>query len=272
MTKKSSGQTLLIVVLLMTVGLTTGLSLISRSLTDIKISRRGEESSRAFSAAEAGIEESLRSGVASSGTFTENASEYKVTKTGVGGSSAPFSLGQINHDDTQTVWLIGHDTSGGLDYAQAYSGSTIDVCWGETNPSAAIEAIVYYRDLSSKIKVWRQAFDPEARGNNFSPVDSSAGGNCGSLNLKYRKTLDLSEISGSKIALRLRPFYNPSPVILGVGPAASANLPGQGEEIVSTGKVSGSEVVRKVRVFTSYKVVPAIFDYVLYSQKSLMKF
>ncbi|MGB9585898.1 MAG: hypothetical protein ACPL7A_00585, partial [Anaerolineales bacterium] len=60
--KKNSGQALLIILLVMAVGLTIGLAVISRSVTDIRISRQEEESARMFSVAEAGIEEALKAG------------------------------------------------------------------------------------------------------------------------------------------------------------------------------------------------------------------
>ena len=47
---------LLVVVLTMIVALTVGLSLASRTITNMKISKQNEESQRAFQAAEAGIE------------------------------------------------------------------------------------------------------------------------------------------------------------------------------------------------------------------------
>ncbi|MFH0863897.1 MAG: PilX N-terminal domain-containing pilus assembly protein, partial [Candidatus Gottesmanbacteria bacterium] len=57
---KQNGQILLIVLLVMVVGLTMGLSLATRSATDVKISSQLEHSSRAFAAAEAGIEAALK--------------------------------------------------------------------------------------------------------------------------------------------------------------------------------------------------------------------
>jgi len=60
--KFQRGQAALIALLVLTVATTIGLSLIARSTTDVSITRTQEESSRAFSAAEAGIELALKSG------------------------------------------------------------------------------------------------------------------------------------------------------------------------------------------------------------------
>lgn len=59
MVKYPHGQVLLITVLVLSIAVTIALSLIGRSVTDVSMSRNLEESARAFSAAEAGIEETL---------------------------------------------------------------------------------------------------------------------------------------------------------------------------------------------------------------------
>ena len=56
MIKYQKGQILLLVVLVMTIALTIGLSLATRTITDIRTTTEEENSQRAFSAAEAGIE------------------------------------------------------------------------------------------------------------------------------------------------------------------------------------------------------------------------
>ncbi|MBU3957074.1 hypothetical protein KKI19_02265 [Patescibacteria group bacterium] len=48
MKRDSSGQALLIILLVMAVALTIGLSVVSRSITDIRISQEQEQSARAF--------------------------------------------------------------------------------------------------------------------------------------------------------------------------------------------------------------------------------
>jgi len=62
--RNNSGQALLIILLIMAVALTIGLSVVSRSVTDIRISQEQEESARVFSAAEAGLESLLATGEA----------------------------------------------------------------------------------------------------------------------------------------------------------------------------------------------------------------
>src|SRR3990172_9534276 len=54
-----SGQILILVLLIVVVSLAVGLSVASRNLTNLKISTQTEQSQRAFSAAEGGVEDVL---------------------------------------------------------------------------------------------------------------------------------------------------------------------------------------------------------------------
>ena len=54
-----SGQILILVLLIVVVSLAVGLSVASRNLTNLKISTQSQESQRAFSAAEGGVEDTL---------------------------------------------------------------------------------------------------------------------------------------------------------------------------------------------------------------------
>src|SRR3989344_8115565 len=79
--KYHKGQALLIVVLSLAVVLTIVLSILARSVTDIKISTGSENALRAFSAAEAGVERALIAGGSigatqiGDATFTANVTE-----------------------------------------------------------------------------------------------------------------------------------------------------------------------------------------------------
>src|SRR3989344_2427210 len=57
--RMKSGQILILVLLIVVVSLAVGLSVASRNLTNLRISTQTEESQRAFSAAEGGVEDVL---------------------------------------------------------------------------------------------------------------------------------------------------------------------------------------------------------------------
>lgn len=80
------GQAALIVTLVVIVGLTVAVAVISRSVTDVGVSTQEEERARSFSAAEAGIEDALRQDLSTiaGGNFQvggpETTTNYTVTK------------------------------------------------------------------------------------------------------------------------------------------------------------------------------------------------
>src|SRR3989344_4715713 len=80
--RRQAGQILLIVILVIVISSTVGLSLVSRSITSLRTSTEEAEPQKAFSAAEAGIERALQGdlliGSTTDGIFTANKSKYRV--------------------------------------------------------------------------------------------------------------------------------------------------------------------------------------------------
>src|SRR4051812_32744238 len=103
----SSGQILVLVLLVVLVGLTVGLSIASRTLSTLKSSGDLDQSNRAFSAAEAGVEKALatiKSGSACSGTDCGVGALSGVESTAVkvvnaGGSTSAFGIPNLKRDD-----------------------------------------------------------------------------------------------------------------------------------------------------------------------------
>ena len=261
---RQSGQALLIVLLVMAVGLTIALSIVSRSVTDIRISQGEEESARAFSAAEAGIEESLRAGSAISPDL--EGISIQVTETERGGGDSFVFDSTIDEGDTQTVWLVPHDSDGNLVLSPYYTEGTIDVCWQETDPETALEAAIFYQDPAGNYKVARGAYDDQAssRGEGFDSPDSDQ---CSILDRKKELNLAGFGITPSVdtlIALRLRPLYNQAEVGVEGAGGDGGLIPTQEKCFESTATTENG-VTRKVRQCQSFPAPPAIFDYVLFS-------
>jgi Tfp pilus assembly protein PilX len=88
---RESGQALVLVLLSLSVVLTLVLFILARSITDVTVSSRQEESVRAFSAAEAGIERALVAGTGFGTTEIGNASyTTSVTDFALGGNDMNF--------------------------------------------------------------------------------------------------------------------------------------------------------------------------------------
>ena len=261
--KGSSGQVLLVILLVMFVGLTISLALLSRTTTDIKLSRDLEESSRAFSAAEAGIEEALRGVIASTPQEITTGVSFNVTSQEAGQGSGVFSLGKVEKENVGTVWFVEHDADGNLVETAVYGASRITLCWKEGDTTAPqIEAIVLYKD-GTDYKVARRFYNPSGISGS-DDCDDAAG-----TFYPYKTDVDLPT-ADVLLALRLKPIGGSA--LLAVDPpegVANNSLPSQGREIISTGKAGGT--VRKIKVIKSYPSWPEIFDYVLFSGGGLSK-
>lgn len=259
-----SGQVLLMTLLVLAVATTIGLALIGRASTDVSISNRIEESARAFSAAEAGIEEALKTGASVANNQLTNA-KYSVNVVTSGGPNVyPFPA-KTPRGTAATLWFAPHASDGSLDKTQAFGGAGIDVCWSSEPLAPAILVSVLY-DSSGTYKIARAAFDPAGRGNNFTSV-AAAGAGCGQGNV-FKASITFSALgilAGDKLlALRLQPVYADTQFY--VDPRG-VPLPLQGTRIESTGQTD-TGITRKIVAFQEFRSPSAIFDAVIYSQGS----
>jgi Tfp pilus assembly protein PilX len=270
-----SGQAALIALLVLTIASTLGLSLIARTTTDVSVTRNIEESSRAFSAAEAGVEETLKSGAASEAVVIDPTLgvSYSVKVDPVGGTANSLVFSQKTlKENTETVWLVAHSDPDTIVETPVYTANTIDVCWSSEPTTPAIVVSILYKKFGGSYQVARAAYDPDGtRANNFSLPTALSGGCGAATNTTYRSTIRFSDysinpVNDTIIALRIRPVY--SGTLIAVKPAQ--DLPVQGNLIQSTGK-SGTEVNRKIVVYQQFRAPTSIFDYAVYSQGSFSK-
>lgn len=277
------GEIVLIILLVMAVGLTIGLAVASRSITDIRFSNQIEESSRAFSAAEAGIEEILKQGLVGSTSLsgTIGNASYNVELNSLTSNNSVYVFPtEIAAGDTQTVWLVGQkaDGSGPDDSSRQYSPSSIIVCWSDTgSPDPAVEVSILFKSNSDgTYRVARGAYDPDSSrtgSNGFSTPDN--GVDCGEItdfsaivNFGGLDPLLPIGVTDIPIALRIRPVYADTQI--GVFTTGGVTLPEQGKNIVSTGQ-TGSGVERRWNVVQTYAAPNDIFDYAVWSETDLSK-
>ncbi|MBI3342668.1 hypothetical protein HY032_00745 [Candidatus Gottesmanbacteria bacterium] len=269
------GQVLLISLLVLSIATTVALSLIGRSTTDVTISNQISESSRAFSAAEAGIEDALKTGAGSAGAQVLTAGvTYTVTKDAIGGAAGAYIFPKkVSRGTTETLWLVGHNADGTLAEAPTYTASGIDICWSSESTTPAMVVSVVYKSAGGQYRVARGAYDPDstrASTNKFSSVTASAGGCGAGTGTTYKQTVTfgsftpaINPVSDTLLMLRLEPVY--ADVSLAVNTPGA--LPLQGNKLVSTGASQGG-IARKIVVYQEYRSPPSIFDSVIYSQGS----
>jgi hypothetical protein len=258
------GQILLIVVLVMVTVLTVGLSVAVRSITNERTSEEATNSEQAFSAAEAGIEQSLTSDTAMTGTLSNNAT-YKTAIIKVSG--AQFALNNdspILTDESSDIWLSTYPG-----YTNPWSG-TFNIYWGKStdtcntneslNTMAALEVIIL-SGTPANPQMTRYLYDPcssRQTSNNFTYVPagtySVSGGN-------YAYSTPTITVNAG-IYARVIPLYAPSIVAI-QNCGCNGGMPIQGTVIQSVGTSSNTE--REIQTYRYYpQLPPEIFQYNLF--------
>lgn len=269
------GQILLIVVLTMVIVLTVGLSVASRIVTELKLSKQNEESQRAFQAAEAGIEQTLSSGEARSVSLGNNAS-FTTTIDPDEGSALVLNNGQeVDQAVGADVWLSNYP-----DYSSPMgAGSTVTatIYWGSPSQTSclssggdlavpALEVIILQGDVSDPTI---QKYILEGSGCSPSRIDGATSGTSGTFTVKGIQFSNSASISfANGLIMKVIPIFNSSLVgfQIQIPPSPQGTLfPSQGSIVTSTG--TSGDTVRKVSYYKSYPQLPLeVFSYSLLSQ------
>ena len=263
MLKGQKGQALLIIVLVMVVALTVGLSVASRTITNLRNTREQASSQKALSAAEAGIEQAIKSGAPVAGRLAGNTT-YNTTVAQVNGTT-PFVLNggaSVAKNDAIYVWVTPYSTNPANLWQPPWApgGGELTIYWGDNtgdcnNGAIEISVISGSKDLPI---ITRYTADPCAarRGvNNFGNVATSNTTISG-IRFYYKKTITIT----NGLLVRVDSVYKAT----FMGASGSVALPGQGSIITSTG-TSDDTTQRKVTVFQGYPEIPAeFFPYILF--------
>lgn len=239
----------------MVVTLTVGLSVISHTVTTLRTTKESESSQRAFSAAEAGVEKLLNSTNNSiPSTTLSNGSSFSGSVSTVSGSFIPVNnFSPVFQDDGADIWLSTYPT-----YASPFTG-TVKIYWA-IDPdcqSAALEVLVISGTKANPVITHSLVDGCNARrASNHASVEQ-AGGTLGGKT--FLNSYSIAVTNG--LLMRIIPLYTSA--IIGVS-GIGANLPSQGQNIVSTGTAGGTS--RKITVFKGYPRLPMeFFSYVLFS-------
>lgn len=279
MMKSEKGQTVLVMLLLVAVILTIGLSVVSRSVTDVRISSQTQESARAFWIAQAGLEKAIKTGAGEALTTVGDV-QYTVTKAVLGGGLTFDFPDKIEAQQPVTVWLVNHDNNGQILLGERYLGNNLIVHWGEPddvsladqNLKPAIEATLIYQDNWSKFYSRKYAFDPyDGRGvqTNFSSAERSDNPS----SFAYMATISFVGSPGyaDPYLIILKLLFNTTPKPVRVKGSMDMNLPNQGNCFTSAAVISSSNVSRSVKECKFWPTAPQIFNYLLYSGPDLVK-
>ncbi len=274
------GQVIIILLLSMLVALTIGLSIIENSISDISTATKVEQSSRAFSAAEAGLERALLT--ASSTSFNldnESKADVSVSQLPVGMNALEYP--PITRADFAHFWLANPDTLG-AEYEQSSFKLYIGNCDEGSCPESikpAVEVIVVAAQ-GNNYSSERYYFDSDATrvsSNNFTLI--SGGSNLcsnqsdlspmGSTSKYYcRVTINYSP-SLTPILARVRILYSTTAQRVALEPLNNDPLPAQARIYTSIG--TSGQTQRKLTIFREREVVLPFFDFAIYSEGDIIK-
>lgn len=262
--------------------LTIALSIAARSVTNLRITAQTEQSQRAFAAAEAGIEESLR-------VLAQNGTPPLSLTVGTGQAS-------INYIQVKSYELyLPKDEVVQINPKPTNSPTAdvkINIFWGDkANPNENLGSPAGVASLlisciggdlassycsSSPPSVFPEEFgcNGQSRPNNFGcPPGPFAS--VSDLSFEEGKKLTITDPGQRGLILRIRTVYNGAKIKIEcnqvVGGTCPDHFPPQVEVIESRGEAAGGQVVRKIKVTKSFPTAPAIFDYVLFSGGDITK-
>jgi len=259
------GQVMLLVVLLLVVVLTIGLSLATKNITNLRQASEEDNSQRAFSAAEAGIEVALNLqgvGRINETPFTESTT-YTAEVKDIRSYELVFQDGRPQRrNDAVDVWLAPYPS-----YTPKWNGPLI-VAWGnlletDCNRIAALEIAVLSGPAISTQSIRHFAYDPcalrRSSPNNF----TDPGVQMATVGRKqFRYSVTLPAISNGTIA-RIIPVYADTSIAVTTN-NPSQPLPVQGKVIEAVGK--SGETQRKIVVIKGNPKFPLeLFPYTLFT-------
>lgn len=294
------GQALLLVLLGMAVVLVISLSIISRSLTDLSITSKDEDSLRAFSAAEAGVEEALLAGQGVGGGVGNASYDATIDKFYIDADEYNYP-DSLKSGESATIWFVGHHDDGYLTCVDesgpipclSDSGADFRVCWGNestdnaSDESPAVEISVFYDTSSnsigsspdySSVNVVRAVYDSKStpRGN--------FAGNSGACTIADNDTYAFKttnifsdmgidtgclETAGCVLFARVKMLYNTS-IDHQIGAVMNqGNFASQGAEVSSIGQ--SNNAVTKIQVIDTYKSPLSVFENAVFSPESIEK-
>lgn len=296
--KDQEGQVVLTLILIMTVALAIGISVVQRSISDVSTASKVEQSSRAFSAAEAGIESSLAFPSQGGTISLPNEAQASIKDTGWSIPETRSTEQQkalrfpfLSREETAQVWLADPTSSNLPDCdtnKNCYSQDTLDVYWGElgSDPPALELTLIYHESGQYTSRKWYlDSVVSRTPTNRFTLA--ACGGyevetDVGKDDYQCKYTLgngssDASDVNrplpASLMLLRARLLYNNTPQSFAVQARDNCgrlcSLPPQKRVISSVGTAGSTQ--RHLWLEQTKNMVPPYLDYAIFSVGKIEK-
>jgi hypothetical protein len=254
------GQALLIVVLAMVVALTVGLSVASRSIVNLRNSQQDISSQQAISAAEAGIEQTIRNGASIARNNLSDTTSYSTTLTTVEGNSDFLLNGnnKVSKDDATYIWLSPYSLNPSSLFQNTWPGSSVNIYWGDSSTAcnnAALEIVVLSGSKAVPITT-KYVYDSCASRLAANHFTSSTLVSHPISNITLYNRASIPVTNG--FLIRVTPLYSDAYVGASSSDPVNYPLPSQGSIITSTG-TTDNNVKRVLNVFQGYPEIPAEF-------------
>lgn len=284
--KKQSGQTLIFILLIMTIALAVGVSISSRTISTVRRTTNVDTSSRALSAAEAGAEYYLSKTSADLDAIIDSSDPTDCSPVTSARYPDPDIADSLSTDGVETYAQVEISHYGCFDSTlpvstekyqikeggvleikldQSAAGNIFSVCWKKpiiiTQPTSQLYTSYYYENSSGVPQITKKGYKIDNTGsssNNFTSAAfySTARGYC------FDQTLSSGTVPK---LLRILSLYNSSDVTLYMDNETPIQY--QGYKIVSTGHVGSATqgVKRTVTAKRSLPYLPAIFNFEVFS-------
>jgi Tfp pilus assembly protein PilX len=255
MYKNQSGQIAIVILLIMVVLLTVGLSLASRTTQEVFLSQQEAESTRVFNAAESGIEDAL------SQDFSAISAETTLADIGVADVTTTTKITPQGVLETQ----ITEGSTVHLDLSANFGGNTIGIEWSRVSgcdSSASIIASTYYDD-SGTTKAVHEAFGPASPCTGSRDTDdfTQVAVDSGSDGYIYRETITLP---ANPLFMRIKTVYNDTPLRVTGAEASNQFFVIRAEADNDLGDEN-----RAIEVGRGLSTAPSFMDYSVYSGGAL---
>lgn len=284
--QNQSGQIIVILLLIMLVALSIGLAFTQKSVTDVTTSTQSEQSSRAFSAAEAGIEKAL-TGTAPAGTSVnlDNNATAQIDSSAllpVAGTHAAIEYPPIGRETTAQFWFTDPNNS-----AVTYNDNRFDLYFGNASttdkPAVEVKMIVQSAGKFYSQSYYYDSDAVRAANNHFTPVSCNSSTLISSIlgaNHDFYCKVTVGPIlnpagggycpsaSCKLILARVRLLYASENHSIALEPL-NAEFPPQIQIYNSTGISGQSE--KQIQAFRVKDVVPPWFDFAVFSVNEIRK-
>ena len=255
--KKPGVATLAAVTIVMFTSLLVGLAVSQRAGSGIRRSTYTGQTDQAFSCATSGVEDAL--------LCVTNEEKAGGDPTSCSASNTPLSSCSYSYtvsnlvDTTLTIDLLEKDT---VQQFNVSGDSTVNVTWGVNSSGGEKPGIeisyIYKNGTDYEMKKSAYICNGITSTSDHSPSPTGFSSST-AISEKCSETITLGA-ANSPAVLRIRPFF--SDISLSTSGLSGSNS--QGYKIASQG--TAGTVTRNIEVLRMNPQLPAIFDYVLYSE------